>query len=386
MAQTQHAVLPRTTHDEAARQDFVQSFKMYLANHVAPGNREAYDRRVVPEFEKAHGRPPKDRFEVRKAIGQDPYYRFWSSLQRTSQEMMWDSVSASVDRQIEDLIAKAKSVNKGKPLGSLRLDPSVKLPRYHAAVDIHCQPGGYHTELCEDDVAAGAIYDRAVYIYTMGRAGPMNSDMGDSAANFMRRRHPDFQPRTILDMGCTVGHSTLPWVDAYPEAEVHGIDVGAPVLRYAHARAEALGKKVHYAQQNAEHTDFEDESFDLIVSQILLHETSGKAIKRIMRECHRLLRPGGMMVHLETPPYAAMKDPFDEFIMDWDTYNNNEPFWGPSHDIDYRELAAGGGFDADKVELELAPSALAEAAGRTGVFQCGDFAGAGEWFLFIAQK
>ncbi|MEQ9010611.1 methyltransferase domain-containing protein [Algiphilus sp.] len=385
MAQTQHEMLPRATHDEAARQDFVQSFKIYLANNVSPGNREVYDQRVKPQFEKEYGREPKDRHEVRKAMSADPFYRLWSSLQRTSQEMMWDSVCASVDRQIDDLVTKAK-LDRGAARGSLRLNPSVQVPHYHAKVDIHCQPGGYHTELGEDDVAAGAIYDRAVYIYTMGRAGPMNADMGESSANFVRRTFPDFKPQTILDMGCTVGHSTLPWVDAYPESEVFGIDVGAPVLRYAHARAEALGKRVHYSQQNAEQTDFEDESFDLIVSQILVHETSSKAIKNIMKECHRLLRPGGKMVHLETPPYAAMNDAFEEFIMDWDTYYNNEPFWGPSHEIDYREMAANAGFNPDQVRLELAPSALAEAAGRTGVFQCGDFAGAGEWFLFIAEK
>ncbi|MDT8320714.1 MAG: methyltransferase domain-containing protein [Xanthomonadales bacterium] len=386
MSQVQHEILPKPSHDEAARQEFVQSFKVYLANRVSPGNRQTYDDRVLPAFREKHGRDPANRYEVRKAMARDRYYQFWSSLQRTSQEMMWDSVSHSVDRQLDELIEKARRVNQGKPLGSLKLDPGMELPRYHAAVDIHCQPGGYHTELKEDDVAAGAIYDRAVYIYTMGRAGPLNSDMGDSAVNWVRNQYPDFKPETILDMGCTVGHSTLPWVDAYSEAEVYGIDVAAPVLRYAHARAEALGKRVHFFQQNAEKTNFEDESFDLIVSQILLHETSAKAIRNIVRECHRLLKPGGLMVHLETPPYAAMEDPFDEFIMDWDTYNNNEPFWGPSHDIDYHDLAAEAGFDRDKVLPTLAPSALADAKGRTGKFQCGDFAGAGEWFLFTARK
>jgi hypothetical protein len=48
---------------------------------------------------------------------------------------------------------------------SLTLDPSLPLPPYHAAVDIHCQPGGYHTELRKEDVTAGAIYDRAVYCW-----------------------------------------------------------------------------------------------------------------------------------------------------------------------------------------------------------------------------
>lgn len=385
MSQIQHQILPSASHDELARQDFVQSFKVHLANRVSPGNRQAYDERVLPAFRQEHGRDPADRHEVRKAMANDRYYQFWSSLQRTSQEMMWDSVSHSVDRQADDLIDKARALGRGTA-GSLELDPDLEIPKYHRAVDIHCQPGGYHTELQSDDVAAGAIYDRAVYIYTMGRAGPMNSDMGDSAVNWLRSTHPDFQPKDILDMGCTVGHSTLPWVDAYPNARVCGIDVAAPVLRYAHARAEALGKPVHYSQQNAEQTNFDDGSFDLIVSQILLHETSGKAIRNIIRECHRLLRPGGIMIHLETPPYQAMEDPFDEFIMDWDTYNNNEPFWGPSHDIDYHDLAAEAGFDRDKVMPTLAPSALADAKGRTGKFQCGDFAGAGEWFLFTAQK
>ncbi|MCL6753034.1 methyltransferase domain-containing protein [Nostoc sp. CCCryo 231-06] len=61
----------------------------------------------------------------------------------------------------------------------------------------------------------------------------------------------------------SIGNSTLPYVDGFPDAEVHAIDVGAPMLRYAHARAESLGKRVHFSQQNAEQTNFPDESFDL---------------------------------------------------------------------------------------------------------------------------
>ena len=104
-----------------------------------------------------------------------------------------------------------------------------------------------------------------------------------------------------LDIGCGVGHQTLPFVDAYPEAEVYGCDLGAPMLRYGHARAETLGKRVHFSQQNAEATDFDDESFDLVTSTIVLHETSARALSAIFRECRRLLRPGGMMAHSEFP-------------------------------------------------------------------------------------
>lgn len=381
--QRQHAVLPAATHDELARQNFVQSLKVHLATRVSPGNKTIYERRAAPRFEREHQRPPQDRHEVRSVMRHEPYYQTWSTLLRTSQEMMWDSVNVSVERQLPALRDRAAATRD--TLGSLTLNPDLEIPAYHTAVDIHCQPGGYHTELAPDDVAAGATYDRAVYLYAMGRLGALNDEMGQSVVLHLTEQYPDFRPARILDMGCTVGHSTLPYVDAYPDADVCAIDVGAPVLRYAHARAEALGKRVHFSQQNAEHTDFADASFDLIVSHILLHETSSAAIRRVMRECHRLLKPGGLTLHQEVPQYEGMP-PYEAFILDWDTYNNNEPFWGTVHSMDLRKLAESAGFAAGNVIQTMIPSALERAKARTEKFQGGDFGGGGAWFVFGARK
>ena len=384
LEQHKHEVLPEPTHDELARQQFVRSFKEHLVAHVHPGNRLAYEHRVKPAFVKARGREPETRFEIRDVMVKDQHYRMFSSLLRTSQEMMWSASQKPVQRNLHDLIEKAKDM--GNTGGSLRLDPALDVPRYHRAVDIHCQPGGYHTEMTADDVAPGAIYDRAVFIYAMGQMGPDNADMGDSTVAWIKENHPDFNPARILDMGCAVGHSTVPYAQAWPAAEVHGIDVAAPMLRYAHARAESLGANLHFSQQNAEKTDFEDTSFDLVVSHILLHETSEKALRNVISECHRLLKPGGLMVHAETPPYKNL-DAFDAFMLDWDTRNNNEPFWGRSHDIDYVELSRKGGFDPEKVFEVMAPSAYQIAqARRSKVFQGGDFGGGGLWFLYGAEK
>lgn len=381
--QTRHELLPQATHDELARQNFVQSLKVHLATKVSPGNKAVYEKRAKPRFIQQQQRAPQNRHEVRQVMKEEPYYQTWSALLRTSQEMMWDAVAASVERQLPDLVARAKT--NGNKRGSLTLDPALPIPSYHTAVDIHCQPGGYHTEHGPDDVAAGAIYDRAVHIYAMGRMGPFNDDLGASLVAYLQARYPQFRPRRILDMGCSVGHSTLPYVDAYPNAEVHAIDVAAPMLRYAHARAEALAKRVYFSQQNAEHTNFADGSFELIVSHILLHETSGKAIRNIMRECQRLLAPGGMMFHVEVPQYHGM-DPYDAFILDWDTYNNNEPFWGAMHDLDLVALARESGFAAENVIQDFAPSAFKMARSRTKLFQGGDFGGGGQWFVFGAVK
>lgn len=382
-AQARHAVLPAVTHDEFARQEFVRSYKQYLVHHVHAGNRERYERSVKPAFARAHGRPPQDRFEVRDVMQRDAYWRMFSTLLRTSQEMMWSACQIPVERDLDALNARVREVGaRGAAGGSLRLDPALPVPRYHSAVDIHCQPGGYHTEAVPDDAAPGMVYDRAVHVYAMGQMGPTNDDMGASIVLWLQRQHPDFRPRRILDMGCSVGHSTVPYARAFPDAEVHAIDVAAPMLRYAHARAEDLGVAIHFSQQNAECTDFPDAHFDLVVSHILLHETAEKAIHNIVRECHRLLAPGGFMLHAETPPYAGM-DPFDAFMLDWDTRYNNEPYWARSHEIDLKALSASGGFDPAQEFETLIPSAfqIAEAS-RSKVFQGGDFGGGGLWFLY----
>ncbi|MEM9878024.1 MAG: class I SAM-dependent methyltransferase [Pseudomonadota bacterium] len=379
-----HAALPQTSSEEFSRQEFVKSLKLHLANKVSLGNKSAYEGRARDRFQAEKGRPPETYTDIRKAMEAEPYFNFWSAMQRNSQEMMWKACQVPVERQLPALIETAKS--NGDVKGSLRLNPDMDIPRYHRAVDIHCMPGGYHTEFAADDVANGALYDRAVYIYAMGRMGPLNSDIGDTTIAYLKENFPDLKPARILDMGCTVGHSTVPYCDAYPDADVQAIDVGAPVLRYAHARAQSLNKPIHFSQQNAEATDFEDGSFDLIVSHILVHETSGKAIRTIMKEAHRLLRPGGVIIHAETPPYRDL-EPYDAFMLDWDTRNNNEPFWGASHEIKAAEMAEETGFDPEKAFEGYQPSAFeVDKAKRAKVFQGGDFGGGGAWWVWGVQK
>jgi ubiquinone/menaquinone biosynthesis C-methylase UbiE len=129
--------------------------------------------------------------------------------------------------------------------------------------------------------------------------------------------------------------------------------VAAPVLRYAHARAEALGVPVHFSQQNAEKTDFEDGSFDLVLSHIVLHETSKSALPRILGECHRLLEANGLMLHLEIP---RGKSVIEKFMHNWESYNNNETFSRFMTVIDLKAEAVRGQFTPERVVAdEFAP-------------------------------
>lgn len=350
-----HPMLARQDSEEKSRHAFLIDFKNMLSGEFSEGARKVYERRVEPAFKKTHKRSPENRHEVARAMREDPYYQMWSAMGRVQQEIYVDSTAACVERQLPGLVEKYRDYAAAPKYGTLRLDPDLEIPRYVEAVDIHCVPGGYFVELGPDDVYAGARYDIGSFIFGRGQRGPLNDSRGLTGVNFLQDHFPDFAPAKILDLGCASGMNTLPYVDHYPDAEVHAIDVSAPCLRYAHARAEALGRAVHFSQQNAERTDFPDESFDLIVSHILFHESSRRAIHNYLAECYRLLKPGGITLHLDVPRRLTCKTPYEQFMADWDTFNNNEPFWGTFlFDMDMLRPATDAGFPAESVVETLA--------------------------------
>jgi SAM-dependent methyltransferase len=351
--QLHHPLLPKPNRDEAARQAFVTGLRAHMQAGLTPGNQAVYEARVKPAFVAEHGRAPENRDDVRAMMVRDPYYQFWSALQRTSQQMIWDSVTDTIDRSHDALDAAADCAAGAG--GALRLNPNLSVPDYVTAADIHLMPGGYAGD-ASGDIRQGALYDRGLYLYIGGNCGPENDGLAYLLNGALRRDFPALAPKRILDLGCTIGNSTLPWKRLYPDAEVVGLDVAAGCLRYAHARAEALGVAVEFVQGNAEYTEFESGSFDLIVSCLLLHETSAKALPRIFAECKRLLAPGGLMAHLDVPQVIGLA-PLQAFLTSWEEENNNENFAHLIRDMDLPALVRGAGFATDAVRQPNIPMA-----------------------------
>ena len=78
-----------------------------------------------------------------------------------------------------------------------------------------------------DDLYTPAVYDRGAYYYTRGMVGRKCDGGGTALINCVKHFFPNLKPKRILDLGCAVGWTTVPLVDEWPDAEVHGIDVGA---------------------------------------------------------------------------------------------------------------------------------------------------------------
>lgn len=346
-AVTRHAVFPTPSHDEAARFNFLANFNKYLSATIGQGNKLAYETRVLPAFRAEHGRDPQDRFEIRHAMNKDPWHRFWSALKRNSMEMRQQNGRSMVLRQLDELDAKARQFNEGRD--TLKLDPAVQQPRYQTAVDIHCMPGGYHGEERPGDVSAGANYDCGIFATTAGGLGALSDGGGQALVEWIKRERPGWAPRRVLDIGSTIGHNIVPLALAFPETEIIAIDTAAAVLRYGHARAQALGaRNLKFVQMNAEDLSaFPDGHFDWVQTTMFLHELSGKALPRILQEATRVLAPGGLILHLEQPQYSDEMPLYEQFIRDWDAFNNNEPFWSAMHALDLKKLMVEAGLPKD---------------------------------------
>lgn len=387
-AVTQHAVFPKPNHDDAARFNFLANFNRYMAANLGPGNKLAYDGRVKPAFVKEHGREPKDRFEIRAAMNRDPWHQFWSALKRNSMEIRQQTGRSMVLRQLDTLMAETARLNDGS--NKLALDPSVDIPAYQRAVDIHCMPGSYYGEEVPGDISAGANYDCGIFATTAGGIGALSDGGGQALVKWIKEERPGWVPRRILDIGCTIGHNIVPLALAFPDTEIIAIDVAAPVLRYGHARAKALGAdNITFIQHNAEDLSrWEDEHFDWVQTTMFLHETSFKALPKIINEGYRVLAKGGLMFHLEQPAYTDAMPLYEQFIRDWDAFNNNEPFWSAMHAIDLDKVMTDAGFSPEN-QFEAFVKAVVDRSVFPATADSGeteDHGRAAAWHAFGAWK
>ena len=355
-----HAMLPVLSHDELSEQMLVRDLKMFLSDDL--GRLHQKSALALSETARAQGR--NDVFPgVRDALYERSGFQTWVSLRREAQNQMWQSVVRTADRQRDRLDSLAAIET---PIGSLTIDPDFVVPDYLVGENVHLMPGGYAGSPDANGVLQGAVIDLGGAVFMRGmNGGLLNDQRGQTAMSHVLTCYSDVNPKRILEMGCGIGASAVPAAWAFPEADVCAIDVGASMLRYAHARAEHLGARVHFSQQNAEVTDFPDASFDIVYSCVALHEASMPAVVNILGESRRLLRPGGIAVHLEVPLLYGADDVWAGMQADFESLYNNEPNWRGALTANYDALMRDAGFDAPLIGFQRA---VGDARNETGQF------------------
>lgn len=380
-----HGVYPETSHDEIARFNFLAQMNRHLSTKVMPGVSEAFDARIEPKRKSAY----ETRHQVRKDLVKDPMFQWWSAMRRATMETRQQAGRWVTIRQAEALNEKVRELTEGD--ARLVLDPAFEQPRSTAAIDHHCMPGSYHTELTPGDITGPANYDAGIFATTGGMLGRFNDGGGVAVAQWVQQNLPDFKPKRILDIGAGLGHNVLPIAEAFPDAEVIAVDAGAPMLRYGLARAKSMGiENVTFIQGDVSDLKgmFEDESFDWVQSTMFLHETSYKTMPMIFAETQRLLKPGGIVLHVEQPQYSDDMPLFEQAMRDWDAFYNNEPFWTKMHEVDLDAWMENAGFSSDSlihggVAAVVDPEVFPEAAEDT---EQEDYGRKAAWHVIGARK
>jgi ubiquinone/menaquinone biosynthesis C-methylase UbiE len=380
-----HPESPALLPDDVARLKFIADLKRHLYFELGPRNRADYQTHAAAA---AGPQPPEadavTREEIRRIMERRPFFQLWSSLVRAAQDRMWEYVAQVVDRDIAHLSSRYRALQLASPDDS-GTDVGA-FPDYVTGADVHRMPGGYHVEREADDLRAGALYDLGGAVYQLGLgnvSGTMlNDTRGQTVVAHLRHHYPSFKPGRILDMGCSVGHNTVPIHREFPGAQLHAIDVGGPMVRYARLRAAGLGAHITFSRQNAECTNFEDRSFDLVVSQILLHETSPQATRRIFAESFRVLRDGGVAVHLEVPVRYEHCDAYEQFFRSWEHYYNNEPNIEGVASMDLHALAEESGFSSVQSGYQRIPLPT----DATADLSPQPISGRGSWYIISGRR
>ena len=98
-----------------------------------------------------------------------------------------------------------------------------------------------------------------------------------------------------------------------------------------------------------------------------------------------MLAPRGIMCHMELPDEASV-GAYENFFWNWDTHNNNEPYYTSFRAEKPLQLCAEAGFDPVGCFAHLIPDFASQGAENLRRFVRGEWTppphGSGGWFVF----
>ncbi|HEX5808695.1 MAG TPA: class I SAM-dependent methyltransferase [Anaerolineales bacterium] len=109
------------------------------------------------------------------------------------------------------------------------------------------------------------------------------------------RRMGDLNNQRILDIGSGTGTMAVMVKQAFPGAQVVGLDGDPQILEIARAKARNLGLEIRFEQGMSFELPYPEDSFDVVLTSMMLHHLTGKDKQQTAREMYRVLRPGGKL-------------------------------------------------------------------------------------------
>ena len=113
-------------------------------------------------------------------------------------------------------------------------------------------------------------------------------------------RHLDISVvHDVLDLACGPGEWALAVANAYPALRVTGVDKSETMIQFARAISQAVVNARFQVGDALAPFAFPNESFDLMHARFIAGFMPTSAWAKLLAECWRLLRPGGILLLVE---------------------------------------------------------------------------------------
>jgi SAM-dependent methyltransferase len=296
-------------------------------------------RAVRGQYEEAPGAPAA----LMPVVDALPGTGYFVWLDRHIQDSLWTEVGRMVDARIDEITECLRP--RENDLGRLtELPADSGLPAYYTETDFHRQQGGIWR-----DGRGAAIYAMGARVIHVGRNDTFELHHAFAASipldAALPTHPPPLKPPTdVLDLACGFGKTTFALKKRWPAATVHGLDLSAPCLRLGRRMATEMGLAINWRQGDAERLPYPDTSFDLVTVTMALHELPTDTIYGVLREAHRVLRPGGMFVALEN---RSIGDPLRDLLSSYHSEVIREAFMSAFRESDFAGYARAAGFTAE---------------------------------------
>jgi ubiquinone/menaquinone biosynthesis C-methylase UbiE len=180
-----------------------------------------------------------------------------------------------------------------------------KRPRYYLQ-NFHFQSGGWMTDDSADR------YDTQVEVLLNGTANAMRRQALPELHEAFAGR--DQRKLRLLDVGCGTGRFLDFIKQAWPRLQITGLDMSDAYIR--HAKQHLRRSRSNFIVGKAEEIPLSEDSQDAVTSTFLFHELPPKIRRIALRECARVLKPGGRLVLLDSlqrgdrPDYEGLLELF----------------------------------------------------------------------------
>jgi ubiquinone/menaquinone biosynthesis C-methylase UbiE len=204
-------------------------------------------------------------------------------------------------------------------------------PSYYLQ-NFHYQSGGWLTE------QSAELYDTQVEILFNGSANAIRRQALPQLHEVFAGR--DQRKLRLIDVGCGTGRFIDALKQVWPKLPVLGIDMSEAYIKHAQRHLRRWSR-VHLSIAKAESLPVADGSQDALTSIFLFHELPPKVRRAVLRECARVLKPGGRFILVDSlqrgdrPDYDALLERFPE--------SYHEPYYRGYLDEDFSALAAKHG-------------------------------------------